>query len=79
MFVLYKPNALGHLVLLWGTDTIMALVLAAGGLLPILHYQLMAMGCESGHGAALLVAAHAPVIQQWAPRGSSLIILWGLL
>lgn len=59
-FIQTKPNALGHLVLLWGMDTIMALVFAAGGLLPILHYQLIAMGCESGHGAALLVAARPP-------------------
>lgn len=45
-------------MLLWGTDTTVALVLAAGGSLPMVPSQLMATGCESGHGAALLVAAH---------------------
>lgn len=45
-------------MLLWGTDTTVALVLAAGGSLPMVPSQLMATGCENGHGAALLVAAH---------------------
>lgn len=66
-FIQTEPNALGHLELLWGGDSVVAPVLAAHPALPA-----DSPGLWSGHGAAAASTSHSstPVVQPWAPKGS---------